>query len=182
MRLYRQWSSKEPDFVFKAVMPNPENATDVMDRDRGIPRLSGDLILTYIDHESVEQNMVLALKAAKDTAIVNQAQKCVWGVLFLGRALRRGDLWSSSVGNLGGARSLVEITCMGGPINLGARTDAPAPNPGRKPAEAFARCLVMRQEINQIREKRGSSTRIIASPSDRDSADLWVFSDPDYHG
>ena len=117
-------AKQEEDFVLKGMLPNTKNCTEVVEHYHGIPRLIGDLILTYFDQEQAEDNIILALKAAKDLVEVNRKQNALSSEYTYIERYTIVTFGQAVVGNLGGTNSSVEITSLGDPVNLGARIDA----------------------------------------------------------
>lgn len=109
----------EPHKEVKRVL---QDSTDIVEEYWGIPKPSGDLILSYYDEISADVNIVNAFTSAWQT----QTYTILRQKLHVNGTVKRYYLLSyglASVGNMGGVNSAREITVIGPPYNILARLD-----------------------------------------------------------
>ena len=117
-------------YIKESAIPNIRHMTTIASANRGIPRIVGDLILTYFDFgsrgEKVRSALNVASKIIDENKRLNkkhQSQKPISRQILV-------SFGEAITGNVGGALETREITALGSPINILSRVDNIAKNIG----------------------------------------------------
>jgi class 3 adenylate cyclase len=122
--------SKDLDgFVLRSALPEIRIATEIVEKHRGVPSLTGDLIFAYFDDAAAEVNVLNALRCARELLQENARHN---QSLSEKEIVKRFVLFSygeALVGNIGGHDASREITALGSPVNVLSRIDALTKDP-----------------------------------------------------
>jgi class 3 adenylate cyclase len=116
-------------FVLRSALPEIRVATEIVERHRGVPSLTGDLIFAYFDDDDAKVNVINALRCAGDLLAENARHNAS---LPEHEIVKRFVLFSygeALVGNIGGHDASREITALGSPVNVLSRIDALTKDP-----------------------------------------------------
>lgn len=122
VRNYTERSRNEDNLFINGVMPNISELTGIVDNNRGIPRLVGDLIFSYFDFNEHEHSLIYALRSAAMMKSRNIELNKKLGI----KPIERNFVVCSGeamVGNIGPREHAREITALGSCVNLGHRLD-----------------------------------------------------------
>lgn len=114
--------------VEQGILANIQKCTDLAENQHGIPRLVGDLLLTYFDDESMGLNLVHSFLASVQICQFTEIQNKKNSTFPVKRfcLLASGE---AIVGNIGGYNSSRDITPLGSVVNILSRIDPVTKNP-----------------------------------------------------
>ena len=123
IRNYTNSTKNIDNFLDRSAIPNIKLITSITDKNNGISRLIGDLVLAYFDDESFEKNITQSFLSATSICIENNAYNIdLSDDLRINRfvILTSGE---AIVGNIGSLDHSREITAMGPCVNFTERLD-----------------------------------------------------------
>ncbi len=120
IRGFTEASKDTLGYLMNGAIPEIQGCVQSIENHSGIPRIIGDLVLAYFDHNSQKENILRAMKSSfeiishnKNLNTDNAFKVKRYLILSIGQAI---------VGNIGGQTSR-EITSLGTPVNLVSRID-----------------------------------------------------------
>jgi class 3 adenylate cyclase len=128
IRGFTEGSKDLDSFVGGSVLPNVKACTDAIESCGGIPRKIGDLVFAYFDDSRVDVNLLRAVVAGMEIALLSAAQNAISSHAEVKRYILI-SVGEAIVGNIGGFDSSVEITALGSPVNFLSRLDEATKDP-----------------------------------------------------
>lgn len=151
IRNYTSSSLNIDDYLASSVVPNTKLMTRICEKNRGITRLIGDLVLTYFDQDEEANNLPSAWNTAVEMSRANyefnlRADAPIDRYIILSKG-------PAVVGNIGGTNSGREITALGPCVNVLERIDRVTKEERFQEIVPFDSILMTEDFAEQIRSR-----------------------------